>query len=487
MEQIQDLIKRHIDANGYTIYSLASKCGINRTTLQKVLAGQRKLTTQMYEKLIPFFSLSPSEKAEFDKYFLIDHIGQDRYQTHMQIRNILETPADLLGQSSAIQADSFITDVSEIPDYAFIHDQFQITSFIYSIVRYAVKNFEDPYLYIFADMSKSYISNLLKLFYNEEFSSLTTTQLIEFCKVRDLHGSYDNIHNLKCVASLLPFFAACTGDFSVRYYYAACNEFRMDVIAFPNYLITNTHVIFLSPDFKEAFFVADEKFHQHYRDVYNSALSRSHVLTNGKLSPSELLDQLIDTTPVAGMEGNMCINSQPVFEKFFTPSMIDKYMLDTPYSAALKNRLITRIRQLDSEKHTVLFTAEGLELFTDHGKVMSFPDFLASRTDVSDRISILTRIIESNRNPDDYTFLLIDKDKLRTSLNLTISFEPPMITYILLTRNDGSNICIPLCEHSICSSIMDFVQTLPQYGMILSVEDTNHILQTHIEKLSRQL
>lgn len=139
MEQIQDLIKRHIDANGYTIYSLASICGINRTTLQKVLAGQRKLTTQMYEKLIPFFSLSPSEKAEFDKYFLIDQIGQDRYQTHMQIRNILETPADLLGQSSAIQADSFITDVSEIPDYAFIHDQFQITSFIYSIVRYAVR------------------------------------------------------------------------------------------------------------------------------------------------------------------------------------------------------------------------------------------------------------------------------------------------------------------------------------------------------------
>lgn len=487
MEQIQDLIKRHIDANGYTIYSLASICGINRTTLQKVLAGQRKLTTQMYEKLIPFFSLSPSEKAEFDKYFLIDQIGQDRYQTHMQIRNILETPADLLGQSSAIQADSFITDVSEIPDYAFIHDQFQITSFIYSIVRYAVKNFGDPYLYIFADMSKSYISNLLKLFYNEEFSSLTTTQLIEFCKVRDLHGNYDNMHNLQCIANLLPFFSACTGNFSVRYYYAAHNDFQMEVIAFPNYIITNTHVIFLSPDFREAFFVANEEFRQHYLDVYNSALSRSHTLTNGKQSPSELLDQIMDSSPATYPEHNMCINVQPTFEKFFTPSMIDKYMYDTPYRDILKTKLLARIKQLESENHTVLFTYEGLELFSRYGKVMSFPDNLAARTDVADRITILNRIIESNSNPDDYTFLLIDRNKLRTSLNLTISFAPPMTTYIMLTRNDGNTICIPLCEHSICSSIMDFVQMLPQYDMILSVEDTNRILQNHIDELSRQL
>lgn len=49
MEQIQDLIKRHIDANGYTIYSLASICGINRTTLQKVLAGQKTHYTDVRE------------------------------------------------------------------------------------------------------------------------------------------------------------------------------------------------------------------------------------------------------------------------------------------------------------------------------------------------------------------------------------------------------------------------------------------------------
>lgn len=487
MEQIQDLIKRHIDANGYTIYSLSAKCGINRTTLQKVLAGQRKLTPQMYEKLIPFFSLTPAEKSEFDKCFLIDQIGTERYQTHMQIRNILEIPADLLGQSPSAAADSFITDISEIPDYALIHDQFQITNFIYSIVRHSVKNFEDPYLYIFADMSKSYIPGMFRQFYNDEFSSLTTIQLIEFCKVRDLHGNYDNIHNLKCVTNLLPFFSACKGDFSVHYYYAPHNEFRMDVIAFPNYLITNTHVIFLSLDFREAFFVANDEFHQHYLDVYSSALSRSHVLTNGKQSPSELLDQLIDTAPATYPGYNMCINVQPTFEKFFTSSMIDKYMRDTPYRDMLKAKLLTRIRQLESENHTVIFTSEGLELFTKHGKVVNFPDTLAKRTDIADRIAILNRIIESNSREDDYNFLLIDKNKLRTSLNLTISFAPPMITYIMLTRNDGNTICIPLCEHSICSSIMDFVQTLPQHDMILSVEDTNRILQNHIDELSRRL
>ena len=78
MEQIRELIRKHIEANGYTIYSISNQSGINRTNLQKMLSGQRRLTTDAYDKLIPLLSLSPMEKEEFDKAFLIDQIGYER-------------------------------------------------------------------------------------------------------------------------------------------------------------------------------------------------------------------------------------------------------------------------------------------------------------------------------------------------------------------------------------------------------------------------
>lgn len=42
---------------------------------------------------------------------------------------------------------------------------------------------------------------------------------------------------------------------------------------------------------------------------------------------------------------------------------------------------------------------------------------------------------------------------------------------------------LPLEEHTLCSSIMDFIQTLPEYGYVCSVEQTNRYLQEEIEQL----
>ena len=74
MNTLQELIKHHLKANGYTIYSISQQSGINRTTLQKMLATQRKFTKEIYETLLNFFTLTADEKEELNHAFLIDHI-----------------------------------------------------------------------------------------------------------------------------------------------------------------------------------------------------------------------------------------------------------------------------------------------------------------------------------------------------------------------------------------------------------------------------
>ena len=78
MDTIQALIKHYIESNGYTVYSISQQSGLNRTTLQKILSGQRKITKEIYEKLLPFFALSPIDKEELEQAFLINQIGPER-------------------------------------------------------------------------------------------------------------------------------------------------------------------------------------------------------------------------------------------------------------------------------------------------------------------------------------------------------------------------------------------------------------------------
>lgn len=485
MDTIQHLIKYYIESNGYTIYSISQQSGINRTTLQKILSGQRKITREVYDKLLPFFSLSPIDKEELDRAFLVDQIGQERFQTHMEIKKILELSPSSIYQNSDQPSDAVTVNIDKLADQTLVHGTYEIVNIIYTLAVHAVEHENQPFLYTFADLSHPYVPIFFKPLYHPRFQSLSVTHLVEYQKTLIANGNYDNIHNLRILTNLLPSFSAFPGSFSVHFYYAARHDFKSMASVFPYYVITNTHLVLLSADYETALVVSNPDVHAHFLNVYHEILAKSNLLTSGAQSPMELLNALNKVDPNENYP--LCLNIQPTIEKYITPAMVEKYMLDTPYRELIKAKLFERISQLTMEHHTILFTEEGLRLFAEKGKNVNFPDELASHFDIKDRIYILNKFIEANTRPDDNHFLMVNPAKLHTSLNISIAFTPPSSTYLMLVRADGNSMVIPLSEHTLCSCIMDFIQTLPQYGYVCSIEETNRILQAEIDKLKQQL
>ena len=485
MESIQTLIKHYIEINGYTIYSISTQSGVNRTTLQKVLSGQRKITKEIYERLLPYFSLSPLDKEELDQAFLIEQIGQERFQTHMEIKRILELPSSALYQNATHASDISSINIEKLEDQAILHGTYEIVNLIYSLALYNVSNNTDPFLYTFADLSHPYVPIFFRPLYNDAFRSLTVNHLVEYQKTLMGNENYDNLHNLKILSNLLPSFSEFPGKFSVYYYYAGRHDFMNQACVFPFYIITNTHVVLLSSNYETALFVSNPATHAHFLAVYKDVLAKSNCLTFGAQSPLDLLTSLNGVDPNANYP--LCLNIQPTIEKYLTPEMIDKYMLPSPYQNAIREKLLERISQLTMENHTILFTMEGLKLFAEQGKNVNFPDSLAAHFDIPDRIYLLRQFLKSNQNEHDNHFLLLNPAKLHTSLNISIAFTPPSSTYLMLLRRDGTSMVIPLSEHTLCYSIMDFIQTLPQYGYVCSIEETNRFLQDEIENLENLL
>ena len=137
MDTIQALIKHYIESNGYTVYSISQQSGLNRTTLQKILSGQRKITKEIYEKLLPFFALSPIDKEELEQAFLINQIGPERFQTHMEIKRILEMSTSTLYQTDDSPYDLIVSNVDTWSNCMLIQGTYQIVNAIYSV---ALKN-----------------------------------------------------------------------------------------------------------------------------------------------------------------------------------------------------------------------------------------------------------------------------------------------------------------------------------------------------------
>ncbi len=485
MDTIQHLIKYYIESNGYTIYSISQQSGINRTTLQKILSGQRKITRDVYEKLLPFFSLSPIDKEELDRAFLADQIGLERFQTHMEIKKLLESSPSSISPNTEQPSDAVTVNIDKLADQTLVHGTYEIANIIYTLAVHAVECEAQPFLYTYADLSHPYVPFFFKPLYHPRFQPLTVTHLVEYQKTLTVNGNYDNIHNLRILMHLLPSFRSFPGSFSVYFYYAARHDFKSLASVFPYYVITNTHVVLFSSDYETALVISNPDLHEHYLNVYRNALTKSSILTSGAQSPMELLSELNKVDP--NEHYPLCLNIQPTIEKYITPAMVEKYMLDTPYRELIKAKLFVRIDQLTMENHTVLFTEEGLRLFTEKGKNVNFPDELASHFDIEDRIYILNKFIEANMHENDNHFLMVDPSKLHTSLNISIAFAPPSSTYIMLVQSNGNSMIIPLREHTLCSCIMDFIQTLPQYGYVCSLEETNRILQEEVKKLEQQL
>ena len=191
MDTIQALIKHYIESNGYTVYSISQQSGINRTTLQKILSGQRKITKEIYERLLPFFALSPIDKEELEQAFLIDQIGTERFQTHMEIKRILEMSAATLYQTADPSFDTVVSNIEAWSNCMLIQGTYQIVNAIYSVALKNVTTEAQPFLYTFADMSHPYASIFFKPLYHPTFQPLHVKHLIEYQTTKMDGENYD--------------------------------------------------------------------------------------------------------------------------------------------------------------------------------------------------------------------------------------------------------------------------------------------------------
>lgn len=276
-KKFHEILRDMIDKSGFTIYALSKQSGVNRTTIQKSLSGDRILSEEQLKTLIPFLQLTPYEMDVLWKSHQIEQIGFSTYLRCKFIKNLAENIhwVDRHNYTFSFQKN-LRPDALRLP-YS-CEKQYPILSLIYHLI-WDIAETEEPYVYLFSPFDTTFVTDLLSLCQEDAFKHIQITHLIPFVK-----GS---LHNAEMLSYILPFIFEEPANYVANYYYEESLLSKTQV-PFPYYLVTNHYVLLLSGDYETAVLL-DSNMQHYYQKTFLTLFKQSSSLLQHTHSSSAWL------------------------------------------------------------------------------------------------------------------------------------------------------------------------------------------------------
>ncbi|RGZ01869.1 helix-turn-helix transcriptional regulator [Clostridium sp. AM58-1XD] len=83
------LLKHYIDSSGYTIYQLAKRSGVNRTSIQKALSEDRLPVLESIKELEKYLNLTPEERRQFWAAYEMAFYGEAVFYQRQSVRQLI--------------------------------------------------------------------------------------------------------------------------------------------------------------------------------------------------------------------------------------------------------------------------------------------------------------------------------------------------------------------------------------------------------------
>lgn len=486
MKSLQELLKEYVEKSSYTIYSLSYASKINRTTLQRAITGERPISRENLDKLLPFLNLTLNEKKELEKAFFISQMGEYTYQKYIYVKDLLE---NIELNNTAFDLDEFpITTYSSVPtgEPRLLKGVFNIIKYIYQTTVLNVKNEEEPYICILSHFHNRFFKDLYEQFQSYYFQKLKIRHITPFVKTAQT-DSESSLFNLQILSTLLPFALSNRINCTFSYYYEETDFSALSGIPFTYYILTNHNVISLSSDCQNALILPDYLlpfYRQHFDEIANASCPLLDS-PNATGVPDMIS---IFSTPSARSDFSYVMESQPCIIQFIDNAMITKAInkeIPEKQQHMLMDLLTQHCKNLRTlTSSTSVFTREGYDDFVNNGRIHTIPDYLYRPLMTEERIVILKRLIQANEHGS-RSLHMIKKSAFRPKVNF-VSYDNSSIIFYFQAHDRTFQSCT-LREPNIIASLNEFVKNLCDSELVYSIEETNDIFRNTINELQSRL
>ena len=221
MSLLSTKLRWYIEESGYTVYQLAKLTGVDRTSIQKTLSGQRLISEESMMRILKYLHLTTREREELLRYYEISKVGDNIYFRREYIRSIIEGIA-LVRQvgSQEIDIHGEVRMLSGLDqENQLFAGEYAVINLLRVLIEDEVFNQEKPELGIYIPLKEEFLNHIFPLYQLDGqsiFKKLSVTQLLRLTKTVD--KPEDSHYNLRILNMILPYSLAAGAGYKVYYY-----------------------------------------------------------------------------------------------------------------------------------------------------------------------------------------------------------------------------------------------------------------------------
>lgn len=462
MSVFSDLLSEYITMKDVGVYPLSQFCGLDRSSMYKIINGKRKPAGEdVVRKMAQFMQLTPQEKIDFMNAFYIARMGAEVYYRRKSVGELIETFSCREGKKEYIFHEAEIAKLElnggsgEIPFRGAVHVRHAILQLFFGE---AVK--EDGKISVLVQPDFDFAMELLQVL-GEQNPNLTIHHL--FCmnnneKLTSMRKNY----NLSCLQKILPI-CACGCDYRAWYYYdnvaARLNEFRL----FPYLILTEHCALAFSADYQNAILFREETTLRMMREMFEGYLKQSEPLferldtVQSQLGYTETLIRHF----VASDSPRYFFQRMPCLSGLLTAEMLERHLVkempgrEQMIRAVAQYAKVMQTQVLD-KKTTMFFSEDGVKSFLETGRVDEYPKECYSPLDFDERIALIRRFL-ALRDHTNLRMIRETKERAEHALNISVNANEG---YLLFQTWTERLIYLSIREPSVLTAFYDYLESM---------------------------
>ncbi|MCR4892919.1 MAG: helix-turn-helix transcriptional regulator [Lachnospiraceae bacterium] len=390
MSLLGERLNQYIEESGYTVYRLSQLSGVNRTTIVRMINGNRIPDRKNMEKLVPWLKLTPSQrKALWEAYELMTS-GEELFLQRNNFMKMLLDMYNPINQEKVFQFDrpesGVLLNMDLCKSTQILRGTFQIIHILTGLIL--SRKIDE--VCVFAPFTNEFISDFFGRTIFTELSRIRVKHIMYFVKSsQNCHYITYNLSTLSHMLSL-----AFTAGVDYRAYYVYVKQIISDdtFVPYPYYIIMGDAVIHLSSNFDKAVVTVEKAVVEDYKHIFERILSDSEKLFHAQNDIGYALD---DIEPVVA-----------VLDSVFGISPYPQLLIISDRKNALKmikkkGKEVERYYRVFNEhahkagsmkKRAYYFPEAGLRYFVMTGRTPELPAKYAESLSVEERIGVLEKL-----------------------------------------------------------------------------------------------
>lgn len=453
---VSQLLSEYIKTKKINIKKCAEYFQIDRSTLYKIIRGERKVPSRDFiQQISQYLYLTNDEKKELLNAYEIDRIGEFRYYCRQHVSSFLKEATLLDNRTFAV--NDALNPILKTGHYT---NKYDIEHLLYELSLLECKE-KDPHIRIFGQPTHAlYLLRIVS-------SHIPITHL--FCLNNTNELTKDNqFYNLTVLTNIMPLIFN-NDHYSPYYYYNEINAINNHLCFFPNMILTHKYLLIYTTDHSSGILYERGDTYDAYEELFNQYLKETKCLITNEDHRSDMIEDF-----------NYIL---------YAPSIGALYQEDDPFPVSLKDndfiesfkRHSIHLKQYlksNTDHLSGLYTLQGLRHFVDTGYTTDFPQQFYHPLTIIDRIKILRRL---KNFMNTCSIQLVDVPEYSDTSFLIIVMNMNTL-YFQIVSASGTIKTIQLHEASLVMAFNDYYQYIVE-ERLLSKKDAFEIIDSYITQL----